>query len=101
MQPSMETERTSQVILRASAKKADALRFAPGHHELLNCNNGRTWFRELNVTSVRGTVTGARILATFNLKWTLKIVPRWHAMYLQYRTFHLAPVAEPSRAGPC
>ena len=35
----METERTSQVILRASAKKADALRFAPGHHELFNCNN--------------------------------------------------------------
>ena len=62
--------------------------------------NRRTWFRELNVTSVRGTVTGARILATFNLKWTLKIVSRWCAMYLQYHTFHLAPVAEPSRAGP-
>ena len=68
--------------------------------QIASVGNSRTWFRELNVTSVRGTVTGARILATFNLKWTLKIVSRWRAMYLQYCTFHLAPVAEPSRAGP-
>ena len=48
---------------------------------LVKMCNSKAQLRELNVVSVRGSDTGARILTTSDSEWTLEIVGIWRVIF--------------------